>query len=463
MNPKIENSDQELFLPNSNSSLTNTQGQPSSGSTDFVKKLFQMLEDDSYKKIVRWADEGDSFIIVDTNEFTKDILPKHFKHSNFASFVRQLNKYDFHKVKVSSEDKKLGKNKLDSGENIWEFKHPDFKIHDRESLENIKRKGPAQKKSADEKAYESIGKLTTQVRDLKNESKELYDELKLMKSKYNTVIESLLSMKKTNDTYHAAFTNLTNFLENQGIKVPIFEIPMTIPQQPSIIDNTNKRRRTSSSSSIHQHQQIPQHLKSTTATSAAAAAGTSTNITNTPPLNSNPSNTNTPIQAQPGTTTTTTTATATTGGATVVVPPRPPNSPFHVLLVEDDAVCIQLCRKFLMKYGCTVEVVTDGLSAISFVEKVKYDLVLMDIVMPNLDGATATSVIRSFDSTTPIIAMTGNIQDNDLLTYLRNGMTDILAKPFSQHDLFAMLEKHLRNGGIDLEGVDPISKKLRLA
>ena len=87
--------------------------------------------------------------------------------------------------------------------------------------------------------------------------------------------------------------------------------------------------------------------------------------------------------------------------------------------------------------------VTDGLNAISTVEKTKYDLVLMDIVMPNLDGATATSVIRSFDTRTPIIAMTGNIEDQDLVNYLRNGMSDILAKPFTKDDLYSILLKHL--------------------
>lgn len=123
------------------------------------------------------------------------------------------------------------------------------------------------------------------------------------------------------------------------------------------------------------------------------------------------------------------------------------NPKFHVLLVEDDNVCIQLCRKFLMKYGCQVTVATDGLNAISTVEHTKYDLVLMDIVMPNLDGATATSVIRSFDTKTPIIAMTGNIEDNDLVTYLQNGMSDILAKPFTKDDLYSILSKHLLANG----------------
>ena len=100
-----------------------------------------MLQEDSYKEVVRWTAKGDSFVVINTNEFTKDILPKHFKHSNFASFVRQLNKYDFHKVKISNE----AKASYPYGEDAWEFKHPEFRINDAEALENIKRKGPTAK------------------------------------------------------------------------------------------------------------------------------------------------------------------------------------------------------------------------------------------------------------------------------------------------------------------------------
>ena len=60
-----------------------------------------MLEDTTFADVVSWGPGGDCFVVKDMNEFTKSILPRMFKHSNFASFVLQLNKYDFHKVSFS--------------------------------------------------------------------------------------------------------------------------------------------------------------------------------------------------------------------------------------------------------------------------------------------------------------------------------------------------------------------------
>jgi hypothetical protein len=66
---------------------------------DIAMKLYRILEEGTFKAIVSWAPKGDRFIIHDAAEFTKAVLPKLFRHSNFSSFVRQLNKYDFHKVR----------------------------------------------------------------------------------------------------------------------------------------------------------------------------------------------------------------------------------------------------------------------------------------------------------------------------------------------------------------------------
>ncbi|KAG8920919.1 kinase-regulated stress-responsive transcription factor skn7 [Tulasnella sp. 418] len=117
--------------------------------------------------------------------------------------------------------------------------------------------------------------------------------------------------------------------------------------------------------------------------------------------------------------------------------------PPHVLLVDDDSARRKLYSRFLRVCGCTIDVAVDGVGAVNKVNLEKYDLVLMDIIMPKLDGVSATSLIRQFDDTTPIISMTNNLKPNEVSTYISNGMNDILPTPFTKENLFTMLEKHL--------------------
>jgi CheY-like chemotaxis protein len=65
---------------------------------------------------------------------------------------------------------------------------------------------------------------------------------------------------------------------------------------------------------------------------------------------------------------------------------------------------------------------------------------LQDIVMPKLDGVSATNLIRQFDHMTPIISMTSNSKPNEIMTYYHSGMNDILPKPFTKEGLLVMLE-----------------------
>lgn len=65
---------------------------------------------------------------------------------------------------------------------------------------------------------------------------------------------------------------------------------------------------------------------------------------------------------------------------------------------------------------------------------------LQDIVMPKLDGVSATSMIRQFDAMTPIISMTSNSKPSEIIKYYSSGMNDILPKPFTKDGLLDMLE-----------------------
>ncbi|GJD01607.1 HSF-type DNA-binding protein [Colletotrichum higginsianum] len=63
----------------------------------FVQKLSSFLDDDKNSDLIRWSEKGDSFVVLDEDEFAKKLIPDLFKHNNYASFVRQLNMYGFHK------------------------------------------------------------------------------------------------------------------------------------------------------------------------------------------------------------------------------------------------------------------------------------------------------------------------------------------------------------------------------
>ena len=92
----------------------------------FLLKLYEILENDDYKDIIHWSEDGKYFIVKNLHDFTEKILPKYYKHNNFSSFIRQLNMYDFHKKK--------------SNQNEHIFHHNNF-IKDRKDLiKTIKRK-----------------------------------------------------------------------------------------------------------------------------------------------------------------------------------------------------------------------------------------------------------------------------------------------------------------------------------
>jgi osomolarity two-component system, response regulator SKN7 len=108
--------------------------------------------------------------------------------------------------------------------------------------------------------------------------------------------------------------------------------------------------------------------------------------------------------------------------------------PPKILLVDDDAVYRNMSSKFLQVFGCEADVAVDGFSALDKVNVEKYDLILMDVVMPNLDGISATNMIRQFDLATPIISMTSNIHSNDIMHYFNSGTPSYVGKADCRHE-----------------------------
>jgi len=114
----------------------------------------------------------------------------------------------------------------------------------------------------------------------------------------------------------------------------------------------------------------------------------------------------------------------------------------RILLAEDNPVNQQVATAMLLKRGHQVDVVGNGREAVDAVAKESYDLVLMDIQMPEMDGFEATEKIRALPQgrTLPIIALTAHALSGERERCLARGMTGYLAKPFKAHDLFTAVE-----------------------
>lgn len=122
----------------------------------------------------------------------------------------------------------------------------------------------------------------------------------------------------------------------------------------------------------------------------------------------------------------------------------------RILVVEDVEMNQHLARFIMESWGCVVEIAENGSLAVEKVEHTDYDLVLMDIQMPVMDGMEATRRIRSMTDTqkssVPIVALTANAMKAECDEYIRLGMNDCLAKPFEEPMLFRTISKNIKKG-----------------
>jgi two-component system sensor histidine kinase/response regulator len=113
----------------------------------------------------------------------------------------------------------------------------------------------------------------------------------------------------------------------------------------------------------------------------------------------------------------------------------------RILLAEDNPVNQKIARKILERMGCEVVSALDGAEALELWSSQKFDLILMDVQMPVLDGLSATRRLREMEATrgtrTPILALTANVLTEDIARCREAGMDGHLPKPFLIEDVQA--------------------------
>jgi CheY-like chemotaxis protein len=115
----------------------------------------------------------------------------------------------------------------------------------------------------------------------------------------------------------------------------------------------------------------------------------------------------------------------------------------RILLAEDNPANQKLAAYILHERGHTVDIAGDGLQAVGMIPQNHYDVILMDVQMPGMDGLEATAAIRkreNGDRRVPIIAMTAHAMKGDRERCLAVGMDGYLAKPINGHEMIALVE-----------------------
>ncbi|CAB9510440.1 Heat stress transcription factor [Seminavis robusta] len=148
----------------------------------FLRKTYHMI-DTCDPAIATWSDDGLAFVVKDTEKFASDIIPQFFKHSNFSSFVRQLNFYGFRKIK--SDPLRITDAEDDEASKYWKFRHDLFQRNRPDLLVEIKKSN--HNENADKQDVES---LKNEIKQLKSRMTSMSREMEKMASLVASVMQN---------------------------------------------------------------------------------------------------------------------------------------------------------------------------------------------------------------------------------------------------------------------------------
>uniref|UniRef100_A0A7S4L8L6 HSF-type DNA-binding domain-containing protein n=1 Tax=Guillardia theta TaxID=55529 RepID=A0A7S4L8L6_GUITH len=180
--------------------------------SSFIVKLTLMLKDATAYPYISWSHSGESIVVTDPTAFAIKVLPRYFKHGNFASFVRQLNLYGFHKTSQEAT--------------ACEFTNPLFRRGDEHLLKAIRRKVPKdpQDKELFNVACESE-RLMKDFADLRSKYEKLESALQQKEAEKQMIVNELMQSKQRQEVFEARLDKMVQVLMKACSSVGISPLP----------------------------------------------------------------------------------------------------------------------------------------------------------------------------------------------------------------------------------------------
>ncbi|XP_055410276.1 heat shock factor protein 4 isoform X6 [Bubalus kerabau] len=173
----------------------------------FLGKLWALVGDPGTDHLIRWSPSGTSFLVSDQSRFAKEVLPQYFKHSNMASFVRQLNMYGFRKV-VSIEQGGLLRPERDH----VEFQHPSFVRGREQLLERVRRKVPALRGDDGRWRPEDLGRLLGEVQAFRGVQESTEARLRELRQQNEILWREVVTLRQSHGQQHRVIGKLIQCL-----------------------------------------------------------------------------------------------------------------------------------------------------------------------------------------------------------------------------------------------------------
>ncbi|KAG0342503.1 stress-responsive transcription factor hsf1 [Podila horticola] len=174
----------------------------------FLTKLYNMVGDEGSNNLIRWSDDGHSFIVIKHVEFAKEVLPKFFKHNNFSSFVRQLNMYGFHKVPHLQQ----GVLMPDADSEQWEFSNPHFQKNQPDLLCLVSRKKASNGNEDKDALTLDLGHILSEVTAIKKHQIAISSDLKNIERDHQSLWQESIAARERHQRQQDTIDKILRFL-----------------------------------------------------------------------------------------------------------------------------------------------------------------------------------------------------------------------------------------------------------